>query len=103
MAGQGCSRKPAGPGWDPDRIARAWVVLMKRLGYTQFAAQGGDWGALITDLMGVQAAPELLAIHTNMPGAVPNDINGAAFTGAPAPSGLAADEQHAFDRLTFFY
>jgi pimeloyl-ACP methyl ester carboxylesterase len=103
MPGYGFSGKPTAPGWDPDRIARAWVVLMKRLGYTQFVAQGGDWGALITDLMGVQAAPELLAIHTNMPGAVPNDINGEAFTGAPAPSGLAADEQHAFDRLAFFY
>ncbi len=76
---------------------------MKRLGYTQFVAQGGDWGALITDLMGAQAAPELLAIHTNMPGAVPPEIDGAAFTGAPAPSVLAADEQHAFDRLAFFY
>jgi pimeloyl-ACP methyl ester carboxylesterase len=103
MPGYGFSGKPTTPGWDPDRIARAWVVLMKRLGYTQFVAQGGDWGALITDLMGVQAAPELLAIHTNMPGAVPNDINAAAFTGAPAPSGLGADEQHAFDRLAFFY
>ena len=103
MPGYGFSGKPTAPGWDPDRIARAWVVLMKRLGYTKFVAQGGDWGAVITDLMGVQAAPELLGIHTNMPGAVPNDINGAAFTGAPAPSGLAADEQHAFDRLAFFY
>ena len=103
MPGYGFSGKPTAPGWDPDRIARTWVVLMKRLGYTQFVAQGGDWGALITDLMGVLAPPELLAIHTNMPGAVPNDINGAAFTGAPAPSGLAADEQHAFDRLAFFY
>jgi pimeloyl-ACP methyl ester carboxylesterase len=103
MPGYGFSGKPTAPGWDPDRIARAWVVLMKRLGYTKFVAQGGDWGAVITDLMGVQAAPELLGIHTNMPGAVPNDINGAAFTGAPAPSGLAVDEQHAFDRLAFFY
>ena len=103
MPGYGFSGKPTTPGWDPDRIARAWVVLMKRLGYTQFVAQGGDWGALITDLMGVLAPPELLAIHTNMPGAVPNDINAAAFTGAPAPSGLGADEQHAFDRLAFFY
>ena len=103
MPGYGFSGKPTAPGWAPDRIARAWVVLMKRLGYTQFVAQGGDWGALITDLMGVLAPPELLAIHTNMPGAVPNDINAAAFTGAPAPSGLGADEQHAFDRLAFFY
>ena len=103
MPGYGFSGKPTTPGWGPDRIARAWVMLMNRLGYKKFVAQGGDWGALITDLMGVLAPPELLAIHTNMPGAVPNDINGAAFTGAPAPSGLAADEQHAFDRLAFFY
>jgi pimeloyl-ACP methyl ester carboxylesterase len=103
MPGYGFSGKPTTPGWDPDRIARAWVVLMNRLGYKRFVAQGGDWGALITDLMGVLAPPELLAIHTNMPGAVPNDINAAAFTGAPAPSGLGADEQHAFDRLAFFY
>jgi len=103
MPGYGFSGKPTTTGWGPARIASAWVVLMKRLGYTQFVAQGGDWGALITDLMGVLAPPELLAIHTNMPGAVPNDINAAAFTGAPAPSGLGADEQHAFDRLAFFY
>ncbi|HMH00998.1 MAG TPA: alpha/beta fold hydrolase [Terriglobales bacterium] len=103
MPGYGFSGKPTTPGWDPDRIARAWVVLMNRLGYKKYVAQGGDWGALITDLMGVLAPPELLAIHTNMPGAVPNDINAAAFTGAPAPSGLGADEQHAFDRLAFFY
>jgi pimeloyl-ACP methyl ester carboxylesterase len=103
MPGYGFSGKPTTTGWGPDRIARAWVVLMKRLGYTQFVAQGGDWGALITDLMGVLAPPELLAIHTNMPGAVPNDINAAAFTGGPAPSGLGADEQHAFERLAFFY
>ena len=76
---------------------------MKRLGYTKYVAQGGDWGALITQLMGAQAAPGLLGIHTNMPGAVPPDIDKAAFTGAPAPSGLSADEQHAYDRLVFFY
>ena len=103
LPGYGFSGKPTAPGWGPEHIARAWVVLMKRLGYTRFVAQGGDWGALITDLMGVQAPPELLAIHTNMPGAVPNDINAAAFSGAPAPSGLAADEQHAYDQLAFFY
>jgi pimeloyl-ACP methyl ester carboxylesterase len=66
-------------------------------------AQGGDWGALITDLMGVQAPPELLGIHTNMPGAVPPDIDKAAFAGAPPPSGLSADERHAYDQLAFFY
>ena len=103
LPGYGFSGKPTAPGWGPEHIARAWVVLMKRLGYTKFVAQGGDWGALITDLMGVQAPPELLAIHTNMPGAVPNDINAAAFSGAPPPSGLAADEQHAYDQLAFFY
>ncbi len=103
MPGYGFSGKPTTTGWGPERIARAWAVLMKRLGYTQYVAQGGDWGALITDMMGAQAPPELLGIHTNMPGAVPNDINGAAFTGAPAPSGLSADERHAYDRLSFFY
>jgi pimeloyl-ACP methyl ester carboxylesterase len=103
MPGYGFSGKPTATGWDSARIARAWVALMNRLGYKKYVAQGGDWGALITDLMGVLAPPELLAIHTNMPGAVPTDINAAAFTGAPAPSGLGADEQHAFDRLAFFY
>jgi pimeloyl-ACP methyl ester carboxylesterase len=84
-------------------MAHAWVVLMKRLGYTRFVAQGGDWGALITDLMGVHAAPELLGIHTNMPGAVPPDIDKAAFVGAPPPAGLSDDERHAYDQLAFFY
>ena len=103
MPGYGFSGKPTTTGWDPERIARAWVVLMKRLGYTRFVAQGGDWGALIVDLMGVQAPPELLGIHTNMAGAVPPDIDKAAFTGAPPPAGLSAEERHAYDRLDFFY
>jgi pimeloyl-ACP methyl ester carboxylesterase len=103
LPGYGFSGKPAAAGWGPERIARTWTVLMKRLGYTKYVAQGGDWGALITQLMGAQAAPALLGIHTNMPGAVPPDIDKAAFAGAPAPSGLSADEQHAYDRLVFFY
>jgi pimeloyl-ACP methyl ester carboxylesterase len=103
MPGYGFSGKPAATGWDPDHIARAWVVLMKRLGYKQFVAQGGDWGSIITDLMGVHAAPELLGIHVNMAGIFPADIDKAAFSGAPAPSGLSADEKLAYERLSFVY
>ena len=103
MPGYGFSGKPATTGWGPERIARAWAVLMERLGYTQYVAQGGDWGALITDLMGVQAPPGLLGIHTNMAGGVPAEIDKAAFTGAPPPADLSAEERHAYDRLAFFY
>jgi pimeloyl-ACP methyl ester carboxylesterase len=103
IPGYGFSGKPTSAGWGPDRIARAWDVLMKRLGYTNYVAQGGDWGAVIVDLMGVQAPQGLLAIHSNMPGIFPADIDGAAFSGAPAPSGLSADEELAYDRLQFVY
>jgi pimeloyl-ACP methyl ester carboxylesterase len=103
MPGYGYSGKPTTTGWDVAHIAHAWVVLMKRLGYTKFVAQGGDWGALITELMGMQAPPELLGIHTNMPGIFPADIDKAAFSGAPAPSGLSADEKVAYERLQFVY
>ena len=103
MPGYGFSGKPATTGWDPAHIARAWVTLMKRLGYNKFVAQGGDWGAIIVDLMGVQAAPELLGIHTNMPGIFPANIDQAALSGAPAPSGLSADEKLAYERLQFVY
>ena len=103
MPGYGFSGQPTTIGWDAVHIARAWAVLMKRLGYTKYVAQGGDWGALVTQLMAVQAPPELLGIHTNMPGAVPVEINKAALAGAPPPSGLSAEERHAYDRLVFFY
>ena len=103
MPGYGYSGKPATTGWDVAHIARAWVVLMKRLGYTKFVAQGGDWGAVITEQMGVQAPSELLGIHTNMPGIFPADIDKAAASGAPAPSGLAADEKVAYERLQFVH
>src|SRR5882724_8682067 len=103
MPGYGYSGKPTTPGWDPAHIARAWGVLMKRLGYTKYVAQGGDWGAVITEQMAVQAAPELLGIHTNMPGAIPNDIHAAAFSGAPAPASLSADEKACYDELLFVF
>jgi len=103
MPGYGFSGKPTTAGWDPARIARAWVVLMKRLGYTQFVAQGGDWGAVVTDVMATQAPPELLGIHSNMPGVIPPDIDKAAQSGAPTPSGLSADETLAYERLKFVY
>ena len=103
MPGYGFSGKPTTTGWDPSRIARAWVVLMKRLGYTKFVAQGGDWGAIITDLMATQGHPELLGIHSNMPGIFSADIEKAALSGAPAPSGLSADEKLAYERLAFVY
>jgi pimeloyl-ACP methyl ester carboxylesterase len=103
MPGYGYSGKPTTTGWDVAHIARAWDVLMKRLGYMRYAAQGGDWGALVVDQMGVQAPPGLLGLHTNMPGIFPADVDGAAFSGAPAPAGLSADEKLAFDRLQFVY
>ena len=103
MPGYGYSGKPTTTGWDPAHIARAWVVLMKRLGYTKFVAQGCDWGAIISELMGAQAPPELLGIHTNMPNVIPLDIDKLAFSGAPAPANLSADEKLAYERLSFVY
>ena len=103
MPGYGFSGKPTTTGWGPERIARAWAELMKRLGYTKYVAQGGDWGALIVDMMGVLAPPGLLGIHTNMAATVPPDVDKAAFTGAPPPPTLSAEERQAYDQLAFFY
>ena len=103
MPGYGFSGRPTETGWGPERIARAWTTLMKRLGYTKFAAQGGDWGSVVVDFMGVQAPPELVGIHTNMAGIFPADIDAAAFSGAPAPSGLSDDEREAYQRVQVVY
>jgi len=103
MPGFGFSGKPVTTGWDPVRIARAWIVLMKRLGYTRYVAQGGDWGSFVVEMMGIQAPPELLGIHTNMPHAVPQDVSRAIQSGGPAPSGLSDEEHGQFERLKHFY
>lgn len=103
LPGYGYSGKPTATGWDPARIARAWTVLMKRLGYKHFVAQGGDWGNAVSEQMALQAPPELLAISTNMAATVPANIAKALRFGDPPPSGLSADEQHAWDQLDFFY
>jgi pimeloyl-ACP methyl ester carboxylesterase len=103
IPGYGFSEKPTTTGWVPNRIADAWVTLMKRLGYQKFLAQGGDWGAIITEVLAVQSPDVLLGIHTNMPSAVPVDIDKAAIAGAPVPAGLSAEENHTYDQLVFFY
>ncbi len=99
MPGYGFSAKPTSTGWGPERMARAWAELMKRLGYDRYVAQGGDWGAFVVDQMGLQAPDGLLAIHTNMPATVPADVNEAALAGAPPPAGLSAEERRAYEQL----
>jgi pimeloyl-ACP methyl ester carboxylesterase len=103
LPGYGFSGKPTTIGWDPIRIARTWIVLMKRLGYSRYVAQGGDWGNAVTEQMALLAPPELIGIHTNMPATVPDDIAKALASGGPPPSGLSADEKNAYDQLAFFY
>ena len=103
MPGYGYSGKPTTAGWDAPQIARAWVQLMNRLGYPQFVAQGGDWGAIIVDVLATQGHPELLGIHTNMAGVIPIEIDKLAFAGAPTPAGLSAEEKVAYERLLFVY
>lgn len=103
MPGYGFSGRPTSTGWDPQRIARTWTVLMKRLGYTRYVAQGGDWGNAVTEQMALLASPELLGIHTNMPATVPDDVAKALQPGGAMPSGLSGDEKHAYEQLDDFY
>ncbi|WP_240312686.1 epoxide hydrolase family protein [Flavihumibacter solisilvae] len=103
LPGYGFSGQPTEGGWEPERIAKAWITLMNRLGYKRYVAQGGDWGDAVTEKMGVLAPPELQAIHTNLPSVVPDEILGALFTHQPAPASLSADEKKAWDQIDFFF
>jgi len=103
LPGHGFSGKPTETGWDPIRIARAWVVLMKRLGYTEFVAQGGDWGNAVTEQLALLKPPGLLGIHTNMPATVPPDVSKALASGGSEPSGLSAEEKKAYEILKHFF
>jgi pimeloyl-ACP methyl ester carboxylesterase len=103
MPGYGFSGKPTGTGWGPERMARAWAELMKRLGYTRYVAQGGDWGAFVVDQMGLQAPSGLLGLHTNMPATVPADVDKALLIGSPPPSGLSAEEKRAYEQLALTF
>ncbi|TFV50230.1 epoxide hydrolase family protein [Bradyrhizobium niftali] len=103
LPGHGFSGKPTAPGWTPVSIARAWATLMRRLGYTRYVAQGGDWGNAVSEVMALQQPPGLLGIHTNMAATVPIDVSKALSAGGPQPVGLSADEKHAWDQLDDFY
>jgi len=103
MPGYGFSGKPTSTGWGPERMGRAWDELMKRVGYSQYVAQGGDWGAFVVDQMALQAPEGLLAIHTNMPATVPADVDKASLAGDPPPAGLAAEERRAYEQLIRTY
>jgi len=103
LPGYGFSGQPSVTGWDPIRIAHAWIVLMKRLGYSRFVAQGGDWGNAVTEQMALLAPPELIGIHTNMPATIPANIAKALDLHEPPPSGMSADERRAWNQLDFFY
>jgi pimeloyl-ACP methyl ester carboxylesterase len=103
LPGHGFSGKPTAPGWTPVSIARAWATLMKRLGYTRYVAQGGDWGNAVSEVMALQKPPGLLGIHTNMAATVPAGVSKALSVGGPPPAGLSAEEQHAWDQLDDFY
>ena len=102
-AGYGFSGKPTTQGWGPARMARAWTVLMKRLGYDRFAAQGGDWGAFVTNALAQQAPPELVGIHVNFPGTMPSDVTKALQSGQPAPASLSTEERRAYEQLAFAF
>jgi pimeloyl-ACP methyl ester carboxylesterase len=99
VPGYGFSGKPAGTGWDPDRIGRAWAELMKRLGYTRYVAQGGDWGAPISSAMARQAPAGLLGVHLNLPATLPPEVAAVLPVGGPAPAGLSEKERAVFDAL----
>ncbi|MGO1055581.1 epoxide hydrolase family protein [Crossiella sp. CA198] len=103
MPGYGFSAQPSTTGWGPDRIAKAWHQLMRRLGYQRYVSQGGDWGAVISDKLAALAPPGLLGIHVNMPATVPPEIARILTNGEPAPAGLSPAERRAFDQLDVFY
>jgi pimeloyl-ACP methyl ester carboxylesterase len=100
MPGYGFSGKPTDTGWGPDRIARTWAELMKRLGYTRYVAQGGDWGSPVSSAMARQAPAGLLGIHINLPAIVPPEVAAALATGGPAPAGLSEQERATFEELS---